>query len=1041
MPALIIVFCVGIAGTALSNPNLKDLTSVKTDNNSKVNMHHKGATFNVNISNPANSRTNTATTWRGNGFSNKAGETIKVQQPTRDSSFLARSHTQSASRIFGNLQSNGKVLLLNPNGVIFGPNSAVDVQGLIASSLNLSNADFFAGNYNKFTNGTSPGGALLNQGVISTPLGGQVWLIGGTVQNDGVITTPKGRVMLAAGNSATFADTAAPDISVTVSGDGKSVNLGEIAASGGVIDIYGALIDQKGVLKADSQTVDQQGRIRLVAKDTVRVSGKISTVNNQGRGGKIQVSGDNILLANTAHIDASGRYGGGVVHVGGGWRGKDKSITNSRRATKMQKGALIQANAGERGDGGEVVLWSDGSTDFKGQIRVLGGSQGGDGGRVETSGKQRFRHGGQVNAGAYRGQAGLWLIDPAKLCFQNTGSSACAADANTDIWTNDEIETALSNTYPADKTAPTVSLGDLVFAATDQIDIYDLDLSNSTFIDKDIVFETSAANSVINVFGQVTGPGTATGTPTERDADWDDQSVQITSEPTDNGNGTITFTGTKQRRTTTSQEFLDLTLKAAAVNISGNGNIRNLFVHFGTDSLNGNTVGSSITRPSYLDGKVDAFLIPGEITETTTRNYSKTVNVLNGETVDQVAWTYTGQTGPTTTTESAYEGYESATFDVATSIDTQQRLDEICNTNPALCGQFLEHYWATGQLLSLTSPSSISLSGALDQDSALAAFVIDAGATRQQLLQAQRLRHAHKTEAFKGALEVLEREPSAADVPTCGAGDAGSLCIPDPQETRALALQRAATTPIRQPKSAFVPQIRRKIAVVIGINDYQDQDVPDLQSPLRDIEAIGNEMQQKLGYEVQPVINGSKAQIIQAIAKAAREAGPDDSVAIYYAGHGYLTDDTKQGYWIPSDGKVGDPSNWISNRDVSRLMAAIPAKQVVLISDSCFSGSLVQGVVTPNSDQQQLLNRRSVTVLTSGSEEPVSDLGRDGHSIFAWSMLQQLRNVNSVERGGDFFQQLRQTVSAAYPQTPEYGASISAGYQAGGDYLLEQRVY
>src|SRR5471032_2188273 len=119
-----------------------------------------------------------------------------------------------------------------------------------------------------------------------------------------------------------------------------------------------------------------------------------------------------------------------------------------------------------------------------------------------------------------------------------------------------------------------------------------------------------------------------------------------------------------------------------------------------------------------------------------------------------------------------------------------------------------------------------------------------------------------------------------------------------------------------------------------------------------------------------------------------------------------MTNDAKtgpQGYWIPSDGSGRSPANWISNSDVSKLLANIPAKQVMLVSDSCYSGTFTkeQKITIPASvDPQQILAKRSVVVMSSGGEEPVSDEGKEGHSIFAWSLMNGIKGIDKFESGG-----------------------------------------
>ncbi|MCM2289463.1 MAG: caspase family protein, partial [Sulfuritalea sp.] len=252
----------------------------------------------------------------------------------------------------------------------------------------------------------------------------------------------------------------------------------------------------------------------------------------------------------------------------------------------------------------------------------------------------------------------------------------------------------------------------------------------------------------------------------------------------------------------------------------------------------------------------------------------------------------------------------------------------------------------------------------------------------------------------------------------------------------------------RTPSVSFLPQIERKIAVVVAINNYEDKAIPQLDSAVPDGEAIGKLMQDKMGYEVRVIRNGSRADIVRSLNAVGREVGPNDSVTVYYAGHGYQMTDKSgkpgEGYWIPADGSAAGPTNWISNSDVSRLLANIPAKQVMLMSDSCYSGALAkeQKLTAPiAADPARILARRSVVVMSSGGEEPVSDEGKNGHSIFAWSVMNSLKEVDKFDSGSTLYEGIRKQVVEEFPQVPQYGASPSAGHVPGGDYLFETRRY
>lgn len=375
--------------------------------------------------------------WRQFNVAN--GELMRFLQQNAQSTVLNRVTGSDPSQILGALQSNGRVLLVNPNGVLFGANATVDVAGLVVSGLRLSDADFLAGKYN-FAGGN---GAVGNLGTITTPLGGSVYLIGGDVANSGVIRAPGGQILLAAGHSVSLADSGAPNLSVTLSASGNQArNLGELNAAGGRIDIYGALVDQQGSVRADSSGVDAQGRVVLKASERVTLSGSVSAASADGVGGTVQVLGDQVTLSNSARIDASGALGGGTVLVGGDYQGKNAAVQNATTTT-VAAGASIDASARERGDGGKVVVWADGVTTYNGLTLARGGAQGGDGGLVETSG-HTLSNGGKVDTRAPKGRTGNWLLDPGVYCFYSVSASECAGGADSTVDQIDNIENYLA---------------------------------------------------------------------------------------------------------------------------------------------------------------------------------------------------------------------------------------------------------------------------------------------------------------------------------------------------------------------------------------------------------------------------------------------------------------------------------------------------------------------------------------------------------------------------------------------------------------------
>jgi hypothetical protein len=287
-------------------------------------------------------------------------------------------------------------------------------------------------------------------------------------------------------------------------------------------------------------------------------------------------------------------------------------------------------------------------------------------------------------------------------------------------------------------------------------------------------------------------------------------------------------------------------------------------------------------------------------------------------------------------------------------------------------------------------------------------------------------RHQARTLLYREALEEIRRNPKVVDVRECTATDDDqSLCLP-----------KASAGGV--PAAVAERPIARRIALLIGNFKYQPP-IPPLETPPHDVDRIAAALKQHLGFETRVVKNATKADMVRTVAALAREVQPADSVFVYYAGHGYLMDDTNMGYWIPVDGSVKTAAQWISNTDISKLLGAIPARQMILVSDSCFSGTLAreQGVAAGAGPGADVLRKRSVLVLSSGGEEPVSDEGKEGHSIFAWHFLNTVSRVTGTTAGYEVYSVVRKKVSADYPQEPQYGAVVSAGHQPGGDYLFE----
>lgn len=381
--------------------------------------------------------------WRS--FGTTAGESVRFNQPSTTSATLNRVTGGQTSVLLGRLDANGQVFLINPHGIIFGKGAQINVGGLVAATADIGNQDFMAGRL-IFSQPGQPGASVINAGEITVAEGGLVALVAPQVRNDGIITARLGRVALAAGETFTLdlygdrlINLAMSDARVGQLFDAggqpvtpQVIHTGTIDAAGGRVVLVTAatgksvldeVINLSGVIRAD--TVGQRGgEILLLGQGgTVNVGGSLSAAGRDAgqRGGRIEVLGDHVTLAAGARLDASGQAGGGTLHVGGAWQGQGDSYR--AQDVLVAAGAQLAADALGQGDGGEVVVWSDGHTAYSGNISARGGQAGGNGSRVEVSGKQTLDFNGDVDLAAPNGLSGSLLLDPTYFSIGLTEAS------------------------------------------------------------------------------------------------------------------------------------------------------------------------------------------------------------------------------------------------------------------------------------------------------------------------------------------------------------------------------------------------------------------------------------------------------------------------------------------------------------------------------------------------------------------------------------------------------------------------------------------
>ena len=355
--------------------------------------------------------------WRS--FSISEDARVDFIQPNSNASTLNRVTGGQVSQIRGQLNANGRVVLVNPAGILFTANAEVNVGALVASTLDISTQDFLSG---QETYGGASSNAVINQGKLKANAGGYIAMVAAQVTNAGTIESPSGSVLLAAGQRVRI-DMGGP-LQIEVEAGALNAHIesgGGIRASDGMVyltakaanDLLASAINHTGIIEASSLT---------------------------SVGGRVVLEADAVTLAAGSSLSATGATGGGDVLVGGDWQGGNNvargvfdNPEQLREATTvtMQAGAGIDASATDNGDGGTVVLWSDTTnaksvTSAQGSVAARGGSQGGDGGQIETSGYDLKVDGITITTQANEaagGRSGEWLLDPRNITI-STGSDS-----------------------------------------------------------------------------------------------------------------------------------------------------------------------------------------------------------------------------------------------------------------------------------------------------------------------------------------------------------------------------------------------------------------------------------------------------------------------------------------------------------------------------------------------------------------------------------------------------------------------------------------
>jgi filamentous hemagglutinin family protein len=403
-----------------------------------------------------------------NSFSIGAGEVTRFIQPGAEAAALNRVLGGNPSAIYGTLQANGTVLVINPAGILVGPSGVINTHSFMGSTIDITDSAFLSGVGMKFSGNSIAG--IKNEGTVNA-IGGDIFLFAHTVDNSGLLSAPDGTVGLGAGSEILLKQSGADRFSVLAGNvsapkTGTGVNnagavqaaSAELKAAGG--NMYALAINNGGIVRADT-IVNQGGRIMLKASGgnikntgtlaatgangtggsitldgghnaadpaTVTTSGIIDAHGTTGAGGTVNIFGDYVGLFGSALVDVSGGSGGGTALIGGDLHGENPNVQNAQR-TFVDNDSQILADATASGNGGHVIVWSDEVTRFGGHISARGAGSG-NGGFAEVSGSDTLIFRGTADLrGGPTGDVGTLLLDPKNITVASGGTNVLSTNS------------------------------------------------------------------------------------------------------------------------------------------------------------------------------------------------------------------------------------------------------------------------------------------------------------------------------------------------------------------------------------------------------------------------------------------------------------------------------------------------------------------------------------------------------------------------------------------------------------------------------------
>jgi len=239
----------------------------------------------------------------------------------------------------------------------------------------------------------------------------------------------------------------------------------------------------------------------------------------------------------------------------------------------------------------------------------------------------------------------------------------------------------------------------------------------------------------------------------------------------------------------------------------------------------------------------------------------------------------------------------------------------------------------------------------------------------------------------------------------------------------------------------------RYYAFIIGINKYKY--LEGLRTAVNDAEEVEKVLKENYGFETLSLrdSDATRNNIVRKINELRERLSPNDKLLIYYAGHGYFDESTKKAYWLPADAEKNDDTNWIMSDTITSNLKRITAKHILIVSDSCYSGTLTRAAQvdlysnkTRSNYIKKLLDKNTRVLIASGGNEPVSDSGGGANSVFARAFIKALKETDQPVFTAEeiFVGRIKEFVAGNADQTPEYSLIRDSGHD-GGDFVFRKK--